>query len=379
MCLKKIVKSCATLFCGLVLLLSSSVFTVSAKTTTETALEQLIQEYEGTYWTTDGNPSNSSGSTSQYYYGIQCKGFANYIFYRLFGVTFIGRYDENCYYLPAPSGAVELAREWDFASDDVALMQQIFAQARPGDFIQGRNRTRSDGHTMIYVSQDESGITVFDCNWDNHCGVAVRTMSWERLASYFRGLSLYTAENYPEEEPDTTSPVITLVRAETQEDGYTVTCTITDDVGIDRVYFPSWHSSQNAGESAIWYPVTSDTQEYTLFIPYQTDEQGNPLYGVYRTHIYAYDSAGNVAITGVAVERLQTASDTQRPDDSGSNPLSLDVNQDGMVDVLDVMALAQYIAAPNPAFQASWDFVADNCLDLRDVMELCQMVSHAGH
>lgn len=375
MCLKKIVKRGAAFLCGLALILSCAAVTASAQTTTEAALEQLMEEYNGTYWTTDSSPSDSSGSTSQNYYGIQCKGFANYIFYRLFGVTFIGRYDGEYYYLPDPSGAVELAREWDFASDDTQLMQQIFADARPGDFIQGRSRTRSSGHTMIYVSQDEAGITVFDCNWDNRCGVQVRTMSWEKLASYFRGLSLYTAENYPQDQVDTQSPVILLAQAEAQQEGYTVTCTITDDVGVTQVYFPSWHSSQNAGESAVWYPVASDGEEYTLFIPYQTDEAGQPLYGIYYTHIYAYDATGNVTVVGVSVERPQSEAGSEHPDDSGSNPQPFDINRDGILDVLDAMTLAQYIVNEDAVSQPDWDFDGDGLVDVTDVMALCRVIS----
>ena len=369
MCLKKTLTQLTALLCGVVLLFSAAVTAVSSKTVTESALEQLIEEYEGTYWTTDGSPSDSSGTTSQYYYGIQCKGFANYFFYRLFGVTFIGRYDEDYYYLPNPSGAVELAREWDFASDDTQLMQQIFAQARPGDFIQGRSRSGSYGHTMIYLSQDETGITVFDCNWDNHCGVAVRTMSWERLASYFRGLSLYTAENYSTEQADVTAPVISQVQTVLQEDGYTVTCTITDDVGVARVYFPSWYAGQSPGESAVWYPVESEDQQYSLFIPYQKDESGNPVYGTYYTHIYAYDAAGNYSVVGVNVERTLPEDDSQLPDAS----LNLDINGDGTANVLDVMALAQHVAADAP-FQQSWDFSSDGRLNVMDVMALAQKI-----
>lgn len=73
MCLKKIVKRGAAFLCGLALILSCAAVTASAQTTTEAALEQLMEEYNGTYWTTDGSPSDSSGSTSQNYYGIQCK------------------------------------------------------------------------------------------------------------------------------------------------------------------------------------------------------------------------------------------------------------------------------------------------------------------
>lgn len=373
--LKEILKKGTALLCGAVLLFCAAVPVVFGKTTVEARLEELIDQWNGTYWTTDGNPSDSSGSTSRYYYGIQCKGFANYIFYQLFDVPFIGRYDQDCYYLPDPSGAVELAREWDFGAEDTKLMERIFASARPGDFIQGRSRKGSYGHTMIFLSQDETGITVFDCNWDNQCGVAVRQMSWEKLASYFMGLSLYTAENYPSQPVDVTAPVISNAQAVLGQEGYLVTCTVTDDVGVDRVYFPSWHEGQDAGESAVWYLVDPDEEQYAFLVPYQTDSSGQPVYGTYYTHIYAYDAAGNYSVTGLWVDRPLPTPDFQpKPPSAATDP---DVNGDGERNVLDVMTLAQYVVQPSGEFNPDWDFSENGVLDVLDVMELSRQIASA--
>ena len=62
-------------------------------------LETLKNKYVGTYWTTNGSAANSSGDTSKQYYGIQCKGFASYIFNDLFCGGYIGAMDSDKYYM----------------------------------------------------------------------------------------------------------------------------------------------------------------------------------------------------------------------------------------------------------------------------------------
>ncbi len=76
----------------------------------QSRLESLIEKYKGTYWTTNGKESDSKGSTSKYYYGIQCKGFASYIFNELFCSGYIGKYDSEKYYIPSPNGATLIGK-----------------------------------------------------------------------------------------------------------------------------------------------------------------------------------------------------------------------------------------------------------------------------
>lgn len=145
-------------------------------------LDSLIEQYNGTVW--DG-----------YYYGIQCKGFANMIFAELFD-CYIGAYDlKTKSYIPNPKGAVEIGR---LSADNMTqnAAKDILQKGQPGDYIQVRRRGKSYGHTMILVSSDSNGITVFDCNSDGKNGVRNYYITWKQFYSKNSAMSLYHAKNY---------------------------------------------------------------------------------------------------------------------------------------------------------------------------------------
>ena len=73
---------------------------------------------------------------------------------------------------------------------------------------------------------------------------------------------------------------------------YTVQCTATDDVSVAKVQFPTW-TEKNGQEDIRWDTVTqSDNGVYTYIV--NIADHGNEE-GVYNTHIYAYDSSGNIS------------------------------------------------------------------------------------
>ncbi|MBQ8814982.1 MAG: bacterial Ig-like domain-containing protein [Lachnospiraceae bacterium] len=81
--------------------------------------------------------------------------------------------------------------------------------------------------------------------------------------------------------------------------GYTVTCTVTDDVAVDRVQFPSW--SDNNGQDDLdlnWIgsQACRGTQNGNTFTYYVSVSDHNNDSGKYFTHIYAYDTAGNSSV-----------------------------------------------------------------------------------
>lgn len=104
-------------------------------------------------------------------------------------------------------------------------------------------------------------------------------------------------------EPDLTPPVLeNAVITDVTENGYTVTCTVQDESGIDRVQFPTWteengqddldpdwqHSAFSRGEiseGTVTYRVKTVDHSYGS--------------GRYLTHIYAYDHAGNFQVACV--------------------------------------------------------------------------------
>lgn len=163
-------------------LLGSNEANNAAAQAVSSRLNELISTYKGTRW--DG-----------YYYGIQCKGFANLIFNKLFGV-YIGAYDEATkYYLTNVNGATEVGR-LTFDTMSLEAAKNLLLQGQPGDYIQVRRRGKSYGHSMILVGTSSTGITVFDCNSDGQNGVKVYDISWESFYSKNSAMSLYHANDY---------------------------------------------------------------------------------------------------------------------------------------------------------------------------------------
>jgi hypothetical protein len=145
-------------------------------------LQALIDTYVDTTW-------------NGYYYGIQCKGFANMIFSNLFGV-YIGPYDSATKsYIPNPNGATEVGRLTTKTMTEAGA-KNILLKGQPGDFIQVRRRNKTYGHTMILVGTDSNGITVFDCNSDGKNGVKKYDITWSQFYNKNSAMSLYHANNY---------------------------------------------------------------------------------------------------------------------------------------------------------------------------------------
>ena len=90
---------------------------------------------------------------------------------------------------------------------------------------------------------------------------------------------------------DTTAPVIKDVKiSDITKDGYKVTVTVTDNIGVKIVKVPTW-TQNNSQDDLIWHEAkqTSDnTWTYTV----KTSEHGNER-GVYYTDVYADDFGGN--------------------------------------------------------------------------------------
>ena len=178
----------------------------------ESRLKSLKSKYVGTYWTINGQSKTWYGD-SKYYYGWQCKGFANYIFNDLFCKGNIGGYDSKKYYIPSPNGAKEIGKKWNLESTDSASVKALLSQAQIGDYIQVRRRNSDDtGHSMIVAGVSSSGITIFDCNSDGKCGVRWYTQDWATFASKNIGMSLYHSTAYP--KPD--APTITTTTANSE-------------------------------------------------------------------------------------------------------------------------------------------------------------------
>lgn len=98
---------------------------------------------------------------------------------------------------------------------------------------------------------------------------------------------------------DTTGPVVSDVTVSNiTYNSYTVSCRVSDNCGVARVSFPSWHSSVS-GQNAIW--LEGSVQGNVASCTVKVDKLGG-LSGEYITHIYAYDACGNSGFGETTVE-----------------------------------------------------------------------------
>ena len=109
---------------------------------------------------------------------------------------------------------------------------------------------------------------------------------------------------------DRTAPVVVSAEITSYDkDGYYVTATATDNVGVTEIKFPSW-SSGSSEEDIVWYdgsPVVNGTS--TCRINVKDMKPGN---GAFTTDIRAYDADGNVSgIT--SINRLSIRIDSESP------------------------------------------------------------------
>ena len=176
-----------------------------------------LPEYmPGSYFTKDGGPCDchysssincvSSGSRCNCLryvtYGgkkvdlqaVQCIGFARYVFMRLFG--FPDTYgNDHLYHSLGSLNRGEVT---------TSAVKKLLSGAKPGAHI--RFKLSSSQHSVIILSKNEKGFTVYHCNAGGpgidkpECVVTTKYYTWESFADYaYRGI-VYV--NMPNDYPD---------------------------------------------------------------------------------------------------------------------------------------------------------------------------------
>ena len=140
---------------------------------------------------------------------IQCFGFARMIFYQLFGCNMPNRYYGNAKYKYQSEENVDLVGQISGSSVTTDSVKNLLQQGKLGDIIQACGSGNGGQHTMVFVSADDNGVTVYDCNArlsasEPACVIHQWTIKWSTWASYYgsgdssseNGISLYRASNY---------------------------------------------------------------------------------------------------------------------------------------------------------------------------------------
>lgn len=111
---------------------------------------------------------------------------------------------------------------------------------------------------------------------------------------------------------DKEPPVLSNVKvSRVTGNGYKITCKVKDNVGVARVQFPTWTSFDGQDDLVSdWAEnpncsgtINGDTVTFKV-----NRKEHNGEYGIYNTHIYAYDAAGNVVGAVVPTVEVGVAS-----------------------------------------------------------------------
>ena len=158
-------------------------------------LSSYIAQYNG-----------KTANSNQMYMGAQCKGFANWIFLKIFGV-YIGPYPESANYkITNPNAETIGIIEPGNLNEETA--KALLKKGVPGDYIQvQRSTARGRGpHSMILAGVNDSGIEVFDCNSDGKNTIKKYSISWSAFDTANRAMSLYHAYGYTASQPAPPAP-----------------------------------------------------------------------------------------------------------------------------------------------------------------------------
>lgn len=120
---------------------------------------------------------------------------------------------------------------------------------------------------------------------------------------------------------DTAQPVISnVVVSELSPTGYTVTCDVSDDKGVTDVRFPTWTVNNDQDDIVPWpwEQGTLSNGKATFRVNVSTHNNEKACY--YRTHIYAYDAAGNYVVYVVDDVYVPADSTTVTYDSVGGTP-----------------------------------------------------------
>ena len=150
-------------------------------------------------------------------------------------------------------------------------------------------------HTTLVKTYNDSdnGTWSMSFNWKDmpdgnyYCTVT----AWDAAGN---SSTTVTSATITKKTPDTTAPTISNVKVtDVTDTGYTVTCNISDNVGVTKVQFPTWTDS-NGQDDLIWHDgvINGNTASYRVNISSHNNERGC----YYNTHIYAFDVAGNQTV-----------------------------------------------------------------------------------
>ncbi|MCQ2472134.1 MAG: hypothetical protein MJ147_08870 [Clostridia bacterium] len=159
---------------------TTKVSTTVAKTTVQKKLDGVIAKYP-----------NKSRFLSTFDGAKECYGFGKKVIYEVFGKNKNGGYRSWTYAGVSTSGMKTIGSITSFSSSNV---KNLLSKAKPGDVLQFNTPKQ---HTMIVYSVDSTGVKIYDCNWDNNCGIRLVHLSFGTWSGRNSSkLTLLRSDNY---------------------------------------------------------------------------------------------------------------------------------------------------------------------------------------
>ena len=159
-------------------------------------------------------------------------------------------------------------------------------------------------------------------------------------------------------EIDQEAPVISDIQiAGVSQSGYTVTCTVRDNVGVTSVTMPTW-SVAGGQDDLVWHEATVNGNKATCTI--KTSDHNNES-GTYITHIYAYDDVMNTTSASAGEIDVPVASNNPNRLPNGIYRIACYGNTDYGLDIESVSTadeanvhVWQYVGGKNQIFNVTY-------------------------
>lgn len=152
----------------------------------------------------DGSMGNYWKVNTKWTGGYQCRGFAQQLYSKIFGVGSITGYANKNYSALNFPGSYEAGKLFDFGTSDTNSVRKLFTEnARPGAFVQmgRRNSLNSDGtapgpHSAIVHKIDSDGVWFYEANARGTGLITEKKYTWQDLANQNKGFTIYLPNNY---------------------------------------------------------------------------------------------------------------------------------------------------------------------------------------
>ncbi len=217
------------------------------------------------------------------------------------GLDYDGIYGNQCvdlikFYYKWLAGVETYGNGYDYKNNALPSgWVRVYSNFQPGDVAVWKTN-----HVGIIESADSVGFNAVNQNFDEPIdGAGVCKIIW------FNNSVLDCAIRPDFTSSDTTPPTISNVRiTDVTADGYTVTCNVSDNVGVTSMKYPSWNVDIHRGEDANWLSGNISGNQSSCRVNLSALKSG-AVEGNYITHIYAYDAAGNKTCVPTSIVNIE--------------------------------------------------------------------------